>query len=70
MSNVISIFDRKKDKSKELKELLDQETIEDSPENTIFDNVVEANNKRKEKLKQDREKVNKSVLRSFRIKND
>ena len=61
-TNVVSLFERKN----KMAEKVGNETQEDSSE--FFDAIVRKNQQVKERMKKDRNKANRSVLRSYRIK--
>lgn len=63
-NNVISIFKKKEEAEKKKEETTETEEkgIQD------FETIMRENDSRKEKLKKDRQKANKSVLRSYKIK--
>ena len=61
---VVSIFDRKK-RELELEAELNAENAESSES---FLSIMEKNRESKERMKKDRNKANRSVLRSYRLK--
>ena len=60
MSNVINLF--KKKKKEEEKPEQNQEVLD------FFENIKQKNTENEERLRKERLKANKSVLRSYRIK--
>jgi hypothetical protein len=62
MGKVINLFS--KEKLVENEEILLDEEVEE----TSFENIMEANRKKKEKLTKERTQANIGVLRSYRIK--
>lgn len=61
MTNVVSLFAKKSETKEEDKK--------EEVEGTNFDSVMEHNKKNKDRLEKERSQANKSVLRSYRIKN-
>ena len=61
---VVSIFDRKK-REQELEAELNADSAESSES---FLSIMEKNRESKERMKKDRNKANRSVLRSYRLK--
>jgi hypothetical protein len=62
MGKVLDLFS--KEKPTEDKEIVDEKVIEE----TSFENIVETNRKKKEKLARERAQANIGVLKSYRIK--
>jgi hypothetical protein len=62
MGKILNLFS--KEKPTEDKEILDEKVIEE----TSFENIVETNRKKKEKLARERAQANIGVLKSYRIK--
>jgi hypothetical protein len=60
MSNVVKLFDFNECKVGD---------EEDEEVKVSFDDIMEENRKKKERVEKDRNRANKSVLRSYRIKN-
>lgn len=55
---VVSIFSKKKD----------TENVSESKELETFEEVIKRNKETAERMKKDREKANKGVIRSYRLK--
>jgi len=66
-SKIISLSEKKKTIQDGMKEL--QEGWEDEEAQLTFDEIMAANEAKKKKLAEERKQANKSVLRSYRIKN-
>ena len=64
MGDVISILNTKKNKEEKTK-VLEENTDKD---NVSFEEIAEINKLKAEKQKKEREKANRSVLRSYRLK--
>lgn len=62
MSEIINIFDAKRKLEKESKEKKDNE------ENMSFDEIIKKNEENRKRMAKDRERANKSVTRSYRLK--
>lgn len=62
MSEIINIFDAKRKLEKESKEKKENE------ENMSFDEIIKKNEENRKRMKKDRERANKSVTRSYRLK--
>lgn len=60
-NNVVNIFAKKADKKEETEEAVSG--------NETFEEIAERNRKNKERMEKERLRDNKSVLRSYRIKN-
>jgi len=65
-SKIISLSEKKKSIQDGMKEL--QEGWEDEEAQMTFDEIMAANQIKKDKLAKERNAANKSVLRSYRIK--
>lgn len=62
MSEIINIFDAKRKLEKESKEKKENE------ESMSFDEIIKKNEENRKRMVRDREKANKSVTRSYRLK--
>jgi hypothetical protein len=62
MSNVVSLFDKKKEKEEKT------ETTEKVEVKETFEEAMKRNEATKQRMEKDRLNANKSVLRSYRIK--
>jgi len=63
VDKVVSLFDRKSKKEDELAKK------EEAESEVSFEELMKINQAKKEKLEKERAQANKSVLRSYRIKN-
>lgn len=63
MTKVVSLFNR----DKKSDDIVEKEKVEES--NFDFSQIMENNKKKQDKLSKERNQANKSVLRSYRIKN-
>lgn len=68
-NNVVSLFGAKKNSINETETIMGaRETISASDAETIFNEAIKRNQENRERLRQERLKANKGVLRSYRIK--
>lgn len=66
---VVSLFDKKKEKAEEEVAKTENKTKEELDAESYFAEVERKNKEKAEKLRKEKAAANKSVLRSYRIKN-